>query len=52
MTFNRAVQRYRERAGDSFTWPDYSQSIERAGRWYLQMTGAGPLQSLRRMAGH
>jgi len=36
MTFQRAVQRYRTRAGDSFTWPDYSQSIERGGRWYLR----------------
>ena len=36
MTFNRAVQRYRDRAGDSFTWPDHSQSIERGERWYLR----------------
>ena len=48
MTFQRAVARYRDRAGDDFTWPDYSKSIEISGRWHLRSADGEPLAIINR----
>ena len=43
MDFNRAVERYRDRAGDSFVWPAFHRSEERGGRWYLRNQSGDPI---------
>ncbi len=43
MTFNRALQKYRERAADVFHWPDFSRSTEKNGVWHLRDSLCNPL---------
>jgi hypothetical protein len=43
MTYTRAVERYRDKVGADFIWPDHARSSEVNGRWHLVDASGRPV---------